>query len=261
MNFVNRIKLWVNNITLLFVIILTLLVTGDFIQEALLTKLNLFERLSDVLCGGKVKLLVTPCTLIVLKALGDEYFGAFVQAKRRFDLVRTHCSHSDLSVEDLLKETKEDTVKIPSNMHASQKDRLLKFSADCLLDMFTSTKNKCHYMVASQYERLLRKCRKLTGIPTIHIYRNVVILDPLPESAKESQKDDEVKKSLPTDQEKSIIKKIVPIEKKKRTQLASKKRKVKGPNPLSMKKKKSVTAKASPTTRRDALRTPQESTT
>ena len=208
-----------------------------------MTKLNLFERLSGILCGGKVKLLITPCTLQVLKALGDEYFGAFIQAKR-FEMVRTHCPHAHLTVDDLLKETAVTAVKIPANEGTAQKQKLLNFSADCLLTMCKSQNNKYHYMVASQNERLLRKCRKLTGIPTIHIYRNVVILDPLPEAAKENLKAVEMKKLTTTEQEKAIIKSVAPLEKKKKKHvIAPKKRKIKGPNPLSMKKKKVAVAK------------------
>lgn len=228
-------------------------------QAMLLNKLNLHERLSDVLCGGSVKLLVTPCMLETIKGMGDEYFGAFIQLKR-MERVR-HCSHVGLTVKEMQKladaeeeQDKSKKKKKESDGDSSSKDakatnlKPFKFAHDCVLEILKGTENKHHYMLATQDESLLRKCRKIVGLPTLHIHRNVVILDALSEAMKEDQVSAELLKTLPSMAEKTALKSLLPLGRdkgpRKTTVRHTRKKKAKGPNPLSVKKKSKSLIKA-----------------
>lgn len=156
-------------------------------------------------------LVTTPCILHHVKSLGDEFFGAYVASKR---YEKRNCRHDE---------------KNP------------KSPADCILDLVGQS-NPFRYMIATQDETLLDTLRQVPGVPLIHIYRSVIILDPIPKICAQEKESLEFAKTRVSETEKKLIQALVPIDKPKKKLTVIRKRKAKQPNPLSVKKK----AKPSP---------------
>lgn len=175
-----------------------IILDAEFVQAALISKIFLKEQLKSILLG-KVKLMTTPCILSYLKNKGDEYFGAYV-ASKQYEPRR--CMHSDpLSPSQCIKSIIGDTNRV-----------------------------KC--IVATQDQSLSNSLSLIPGVPTIHIYKSIPILDPI---SRSSQSKSQQSQSIVTEKEKEILQTIAPIEKPKQRPT---KKKAKGPNPLSVKKKK-----------------------
>lgn len=98
--------------------------------------------------------------------------------------------------------------------------------------------NQFNYCVATQDESLRDKLRAIPGVPLIYINKSVTILEPPSPATLNKVNEKEIQKMMPREFEKSVLK---PKEEEKETSgvIRPKKRKAKGPNPLSCRKKKS----------------------
>eukprot|EP00040_Diaphanoeca_grandis_P002608 m.22243 g.22243 ORF g.22243 m.22243 type:complete len:220 (-) comp13745_c0_seq1:65-724(-) len=173
-------------------------VDGTFCQAALETKFNIREQFGEYL-GAIVEPVTTKCVIDELEALGEDFRGAKLVAKR---LVVRKCGHK----------------------HG--------FPADECIAHLIGNKNRHNYSVATQDGDLKAKLRQVAGIPILNLYHNQLNLENPSEASLEFAKQSNVEKVTPkqlksakgdSDDHK------VPL---------MKKRKKKGVNPLSVKKKK-----------------------
>ncbi len=111
-------------------------------------------------------------------------------------------------------------------------------SADECIKSLVSSGNLHGLFVASQDTELRSGLRRLPGIPILHVNHNVIVLEkPSRKSVKISEKQDDSK--LLTDYQKELLASLRKT--KDASMKVSRKRKgPKGPNPLSVKKKKKV---------------------
>lgn len=180
-----------------------IILDAEFVQTALLCKIFLKEQLKSLLLGN-VKLMTTPCIISYLKDQGDEYFGAYVACKQ---YEPRRCMHSD------------------------------PLSPDHCIKSIIGDSNRVKCIIATQNESLSRDLSLIPGVPTIHIYRGILIFDSITNSSQRSKSILEQSKSHVPEKEKKFLQLIAPIESipnLKRPIL----KKAKGPNPLSVKKKK-----------------------
>ncbi|GAA5885698.1 hypothetical protein JCM16303_003119 [Sporobolomyces ruberrimus] len=197
-----------------------LLVDAAFLRSCVQQKLDFYARLQDVL-QGTVKPMITQCCIQALYDQGEQGQAAVDMAK---EFERRKCNHFKPRPED-----------------------------ECMTAM-AGEDNKNRYVIATQSLELRQVLRKVPGTPIVYIARSVVLLEtpsdqtlakkqsmensklhapaaelallsgkPLPKPAEEadSEQDEEVSSEPP---------------KKKKKQ-----RGPKGPNPLSVPKKKKVT--------------------
>lgn len=106
--------------------------------------------------------------------------------------------------------------------------------------------NKHKYVVCSQDTAFLQELSTLGGVPTIHIYKGVLQLDPISSASKALKEEKEAQKDKLTKAERREIATL--INQPDPTDVPQKrvKRKiVKGPNPLSVKKRKALVGRNS----------------
>lgn len=189
-----------------------ILVDGTFCQAALKNKIQIKEQMPKYLMG-EVQLCTTSCALKELESLGKELYGAKIILQRY--QVRK-CAH--------FKEP------IPAS--------------DCLLSMLGKT-NPHHYFVATQDHTLTTGLKEIPGVPLFYIILNTIVLDkPSQVSLDHVQKVQLGELVSPTQQESIRSLKEEQGLGQRDTERRARKRKRKGPNPLSCLKKKK---KAEPT--------------
>uniref|UniRef100_A0A7I4YN93 rRNA-processing protein UTP23 homolog n=1 Tax=Haemonchus contortus TaxID=6289 RepID=A0A7I4YN93_HAECO len=176
------------------------LVDGTFTNAALANKINLREQLPKYL-GGDVEIVTTKCVLAELESLGSPVYGALVIA-RQFDV--DVCPHT------------------PSRP-----------AAECLAHLARrATKGKTRYVIATNDDSLSEKLRTIAGTPILYIKYNAILLDRVSEISKNAV--DDIHKN-----ELESLKAIKAAVLGEQT-VKKKKKKIKGVNPLSCKKKKKV---------------------
>ncbi|VDO55462.1 unnamed protein product [Haemonchus placei] len=177
------------------------LVDGTFTNAALANKINLREQLPKYL-GGDVEIVTTKCVLAELESLGSPVYGALVIA-RQFDV--DVCPHT------------------PSRP-----------AAECLAHLARrATKGKTRYVIATNDDSLSEKLRTIAGTPILYIKYNAILLDRVSEISKNAV--DDIHKN-----ELESLKAIKAAVLGEQTVKKKKKKKIKGANPLSCKKKKKV---------------------
>ncbi|KAL3283402.1 hypothetical protein HHI36_006548 [Cryptolaemus montrouzieri] len=179
-----------------------ILIDGTFCFAALQNKINIADNIPRYL-QAEIKLLTTPCAIIEMEKLGNKVTGALVILKK---FAVHKCSHE-------------------KNPIAGSK---------CLLSML-GNRNENHYIVATQDRDLETKVRQIPGVPLLYLHMRTPVLEqPSDVSVSYAQK----KLSGIGLVEKDALERLKSqngvndqIDKPKR-------RKKKGPNPLSCKKKK-----------------------
>ncbi|WKY07748.1 hypothetical protein Q1695_007316 [Nippostrongylus brasiliensis] len=148
--------------------------------------------------GGVVEIATTKCVLSELESIGSPVYGALVIA-RQFELdVCPHTPHRP--------------------------------AAECLAHLARrATKGKTKYVVATNDDSLSEKLREIAGTPILYIKYNAILLDRVSETSKSAA---EAPKSE-IDAIKALKAAVLGEQEVKK-----KKRKIKGANPLSCKKKK-----------------------
>ncbi|KAI1315283.1 hypothetical protein EDD11_001015 [Mortierella claussenii] len=185
-------------------------------------------------------IVVTPCTMALLKSRGEDASGAFL-ASKRFE--KRRCKHQTAVDESI-----------------------------CLSEII-STHNPHNYVIASQSKKLRVAFAKVPGVPLLYINRSNMILEPPSEASLQTGKKIESDKMHVKDKELQTLKAVkvtalgkVSVDPKrlqkldakketKKQKLEIKKAKIlkkrmgpKEPNPLSVKKKK-VKPTTAPTTK------------
>ncbi|VDB99820.1 unnamed protein product [Peniophora sp. CBMAI 1063] len=106
---------------------------------------------------------------------------------------------------------------------------------ECLLSV-TGDKNKHRYVIATQSQPLRQKLRAIPGVPIVHVNRSVMILEPPSEATLRAKALAEANALGPSTSEAAQLKAVAP--QASETPKPKKKKGPKGPNPLSVKKKK-----------------------
>lgn len=182
------------------------LLDGTFCQVALAHKVNIQDQMPKYL-SAQCKLLTTSCVIEETKKLGKPLHGAY-QILSQFSL--HDCGHE-------------------KPVSASK----------CLSSFIIDSKNKDHYVLASQDHRLREKISKSVVCPLLKLANNALVLQKPPKKVlnKVSRTHHFLANRL-TDEERekvSVMKKEESLDEIIRPK---KRRKQKGPNPLSCKKRK-----------------------
>lgn len=185
------------------------LLDGTFCQVALAHKVNIQDQLPRYL-SGQCKLLTTACVIEETRRLGKPVHGAHLIVSQ-FPV--HNCGHE-------------------KPISASK----------CLSSFIIDTRNKDHYLVATQDHRLRNKISKEAVCPLLKLANNALVMEKPPQKVQSKVnrthhylanklKDDERSNLERLKGEENLIEDKVEEEKKKR-------KGPKGPNPLSCKKKK-----------------------
>lgn len=178
------------------------LVDSEMCKNAVSQKLDFTKQLGTVLQGA-IKPMITQCCIHELYLQGKAQQPA-VDLAKTFE--RRKCNHKEV---------------IPGN--------------DCLASVIGDT-NKHRYVVSTQSQPLRVKLRSIPGVPILHINRSVMILEPPSDTTLRAKHFAEQQSLAPSTSEIGKLKAAAPV-----SEPAKKKKKgPKGPNPLSIKKKKGV---------------------
>ena len=166
---------------------------------------------------GETKILTTPCNVIELESLGPKFYGPCLIMKQ-FPVHQ--CGHS--------------------------KKRL--GGSSCVLSMVKDKEQEKRYIVATQDRELTNSLREIGGIPVLYLHESVPVLEgPSKESLAIAEKGD-VKDAKLSSQEKKVLKEAKKDFGIEDSIVTKKRRKRKGPNPLSClpPKKKKLETNSSP---------------
>ncbi|KAF8523152.1 Fcf1-domain-containing protein [Hysterangium stoloniferum] len=161
-------------------------------------KLDLVKQFASVL-QGNVKPMITQCCMVELYKLGRGEQPAVDLAK---SFERRKCNHREA---------------IPGD--------------DCVASVVGET-NKHRYVIASDSQEMRTRLQGVPGVPVVHLNRTVMVLEPPSEATMEAKRKAEEKALLPASDGRPVIGDV------NATELKRKRKGPKGPNPLSVKKKK-----------------------
>ena len=180
------------------------LVDGTFCQAALQNKINIKEQLPKYL-DAEIQLLTTECVLNELECLGGALYGALVIAKR---FKTRKCGHRE---------------HIPAT--------------DCVSHLVGEANEK-RYFVATQDKQLRNALRKIPGVPLLYINYNCIVMEKPSFVCVRKAKEVQTARTEPTDHEREKLERLKASELEKPEIIRRKRKRPKGPNPLSCKKKK-----------------------
>lgn len=181
------------------------LVDGTFCQVALVNKVNIQDQLPKYL-AGQCKLLTTSCVIEETKRLGKALHGAYLILSQ----FPVHdCGHEEV-----------------------------KSASKCLSSFIIDSKNQDHYLLASQDHKLIQKISKFAVCPLIKLANNALVLQKPPK--KVLQKVERTHHFLANGMSREERSKVDELkgDDKVVVLVKPKKRRPKGPNPLSCMKKK-----------------------
>lgn len=213
---------------------------GTFIHHMLESRLGTVNEALSGLLGGHVKVFVTRCVIEELKKLGESFSGTVLATRR---LTTARCNHESL-----------------------------KSAAECL-EAMVGADNPEHFFVATQDGGLRKKFRQVPGVPVVFVQKNCLLLEPPSEYQHQIAKMTEVERIHMMEREFKLLeareakktatqadvtgapeisgdempKKIESRDRSKNKNMLAvkdrprfKRKKAKGPNPLSCKKKNKV---------------------
>ncbi|XP_046840114.1 rRNA-processing protein UTP23 homolog isoform X3 [Xenia sp. Carnegie-2017] len=181
------------------------IVDGTFCQAALLNKINIKEQLPKYL-DANVQLLTTDCVVNELQNLGGSLYGAFVIAKR---FKSRNCGHQD--------------------QHVS--------ATECVTHL-VGENNEKRYFIATQDKELRNALRKIPGVPLLYINYNCIVMERPSFVCQKRATEVQTARIEPTDREMGTLEQLKSSELKQPEIIRRKRKRAKGPNPLSCKKKK-----------------------
>ncbi|KAJ7456696.1 Fcf1-domain-containing protein [Mycena latifolia] len=187
------------------------LVDSEMCKAATDSKIELVKQLTSVL-QGDIKPMITQCCIHELYILGKSLQPA-VDLAKTFE--RRKCNHRE---------------PIPGD--------------ECLSSVVGET-NKHRYVVATQSHPLRVKLRAIPAVPIVHVNRSVMVLEPPSDATIRTKEYTEEQALHPTGSEQLTLAPPTSTEPPRK-----KKKGPKGPNPLSMKKKK-VESVAKPPAKKD----------
>ncbi|KAJ8960741.1 hypothetical protein NQ318_020034 [Aromia moschata] len=179
-----------------------LLVDGTFCYAALNNQINIVDNVPRYL-QGEIKLVTTQCAIIEMENLGPKLNGALLILKK---YVVHRCGHEGKPI----------------------------LGAKCLLSML-GKKNESHYVVATQDRDLQEKLRCKPGVPLLYLHAKTPVLEQPSEASVRAAKE-----SL-AGLRRSEIEALEELKAKNglaKEEEVKRRKKRKGPNPLSCKKKK-----------------------
>ncbi|KAI8974479.1 Fcf1-domain-containing protein [Pilobolus umbonatus] len=181
------------------------IVDGDFLKTGLDKKIFIKDELNSLL--GEARPMVTECILKDTKARGHDFTSAYILAQK---FEKRKCPHKE-----------------PVSGY------------QCIREI-VGKDNAQHYFIATQYPKLRDRLRKIPGVPIVYVNVKHLTLgmEPMTDISKKLLKQHEEEKVKPADKELFKLKRAVLEEPKQ--PVIHKKRKVKGVNPLAMKKKKKI---------------------
>lgn len=118
---------------------------GTFIHHMLESRLGAVNEALSGLLGGHVKVFVTRCVIEELKKLGESFSGTVLATRR---LTTARCNHDSL-----------------------------KSATECL-EAMVGADNPEHFFVASQDGGLRKKFRQVPGVPVVFVQKNYLLLEP-----------------------------------------------------------------------------------
>ncbi|KAJ0729548.1 putative rRNA-processing protein Fcf1/Utp23 [Helianthus annuus] len=201
---------------------------GTFIHHLLVNRITPADTAISNILGAPVKMFTTRCVLAELKSLGEAYSESLNVAR---DLAPARCDHEKR-----------------------------KSAVDCLSDVIGES-NSEHFFVATQDVDLRRKFQEIPAVPVMFALRNALFLEPPSQSQQQFAKAAEEERSRLNELEIKMLSNkrkrsseadeafsnetIVELKKNVSTRKTDvkdkvqfKRKKAKGPNPLSCKKKK-----------------------
>jgi len=182
------------------------LIDAEMCTSAITLKLEIVKQFGVVL-QGTIKPMITQCCIHELYLSGKSNQPA-VDLAKTFE--RRKCNHRE---------------PIPGD--------------ECLADVVGDT-NKHRYVLATQSQPLRSKLRNIPAVPIVHINRSVVVLEPPSDSTIKAKEMNEEQALHPTAPDMALISTAKPEEPPRKRRKGPK-----GPNPLSMKKKKVTPESAS----------------
>ncbi|EIN13520.1 PIN domain-like protein [Punctularia strigosozonata HHB-11173 SS5] len=180
------------------------LVDSEFCKTALSLNTDVPKQLSVVL-QGTVKLMITQCCIHELYLQGKSQQPAVDLAK---SFERRKCNHREA---------------IPGD--------------ECLASVVGDT-NKHRYVIATQSQPLRARLRAVPGVPIVHINRSVMILEPPSDATLEVKQANEEQTLHAAEPELAKVASTSKLEPAPEGPPRKKRKGPKGPNPLSVKKKK-----------------------
>ncbi|KZO92185.1 hypothetical protein CALVIDRAFT_504728 [Calocera viscosa TUFC12733] len=187
------------------------LVNADFCETAIQLKMDLMKELETVL-QSQVKPMITQCCIAALYKLGPPG-QSIVDLAKTFE--RRRCGHLETPLEP-----------------------------DECMTAVVGPSNKHRYVVATQSESLRRKMREVEGLPLIALNRAVMVLEMMSEKSKgKIRAMEEEQLAAPKEEVAALKPALKAAEKateadKPPVAPVVRKKKPKGPNPLSIRKKK-----------------------
>lgn len=190
-----------------------ILLDGTFCQVALAHKVNLQDQLPKYL-SGQCKLLTTACVIEETKRLGKPLHGAYLIVSQ-FPV--HNCGHE-------------------KPISASK----------CLSSFIIDAKNRDHYLVATQDHQLRLRISKLVVCPLIKLANNALVMDkPTHKILSKVDRTHHYLANKISDEERNKLKQLKEEESLEtiinEPSMRKKRKGIKGPNPLSCKKKKTTT--------------------
>lgn len=189
-----------------------ILIDMTFCQHALMCKINIKEQISNYI-GEGTQLFTTQCIIAEGEMLGPQVHGALHICKQ-FKLRK--CNHTE------------------------------KVSAQECIESMIGKDNSHHLFVASQDHQLQLNLRKCPGVPIVRIHYNALVLEkPNFRTKREANNIGSLKSELSNDEKQKIkdLKTLHSIKEVK--EKVPQEKRVKGVNPLAMKKKKKKDATVS----------------
>ena len=228
-----------------------LILDGTFIVAVVKYNLPLLERLDRLLQHAPLQLCITESALIELEKL-----QANVKQNDKVKLIQEAHKWAKDNCHKILLEIPPNQEQVKNSILVDAKvwDKLSNAGRDvlCLVAEHNKKDAEQRYFVASQDEELLNVLRRGMMVPIIRLARGSVLLLEQPSKAANQQasQQERQKWSLAasiTDQEKSLVEMVKERQQQQHKAarpaqpVVRRKRKAKGPNPLSCKKKKSKT--------------------
>ncbi|KAI0283324.1 Fcf1-domain-containing protein [Russula aff. rugulosa BPL654] len=175
------------------------LVDSEMCETAVSQKIDLLARIESVLVGT-VKIMITQCCIHELYIRGISHQPAVDLAK---SFERRKCNHREA---------------IPGN--------------ECIASLVGET-NMHRYVIVTQSHPLRVDLRAIPGVPIVHINRSVMVLEPASDVTLQFKQRAEQDALGPSKSEKATLNAVTPLVEP----VMKRKKRPKGPNPLSVKKK------------------------
>ncbi|XP_076455974.1 rRNA-processing protein UTP23 homolog [Babylonia areolata] len=201
-----------------------IMVDATFVKEALKNKVNIWDQLPRYL-GGDVRLYTTSCALKELEAFGKLLYGPL---KVMRDYKISACPHKEFGVDpvDCLRKTIKRSH--PNYDPSKGKEEVEEKKAKDLKKFF----------IATQHRDLAVKVERTPGVPVLYLHGNAIILDRISDASLEAAGTLRQTSMVPVHERdlKALFEKEgLSLEEEGPTH---RKKKLKGPNPLSVLKKR-----------------------